>query len=221
MLQHFWDMFGLYSIHHRTKVFGGEQGYSKLYGALDAFHDTELGLFELSGTKNKIPLLSCVGFLQALVTQQNIVISLGHIFNLQFDFRQDPVLSRHRLLRNRIAGHPHQSDGKVSSFFPSNSRGKDWFEVVFYGDEDEKSIVIRVDDFILEHRNSLKIYVEKISLAAEEVEFGMFQNLPFETRQNGQLVERGEMRWRSFKSFTNENISPREFSITTFSPSPE
>jgi hypothetical protein len=221
MIQCFWDIFNLYTIDEREQAFGGAAGYSKYYGSLDAFHDTDVGLHEISGAKERLPLLSCIGFMQALITQQNAVLNLGKIFDVELDFGTDPILSRHRLLRHRIAGHPHFESGKVSTFFPSDMRGADWFEVAFYGDEEEKSLVVRVNEFILEHRTALRQYVEQVLLAAEEVEFVMFERSPFETCQNGEVVERGELRWRAFNKNLNKRIGPSKLSITTFTPSLE
>lgn len=200
-------MFSQYTVEELYEAFGGEDNYSIFYGALDAWFDTEDALLEVINRKGSLPMLSNMGLMVALRTQQNAVHKISKVLGGEISLISCEAGRRIRKLQSRVL-HPEYNNENVSTFFPVSSSNHEGFEVAFYGDENSMGTFVKYDDILEDHEAVITGIEERILQSAEEVEFKMYQENPRDTLIGGQLINRGDNRYRAFKQKCEELMPP-------------
>lgn len=155
------------------------EDWCKFWGCCDTLRDVETAFHELLTLERMPTMLECIGFLQALVTQQDAIYHLSASVGSS-DWRptSHESLKRIRDLRNRISAHAAWSDrsrgANSSSMLSYSDIRADGFKAVVYlhPAKEQDSIYEDIDfsGFIKENESALLPQIEKLLDAMNQSE---------------------------------------------------
>ena len=147
-----------------------KEQWSKFWGCLDTLRDMDEAILELLSLKRKPTRLECIGFLQALVSQQDAIFHLSKCLELEWKPSSIQALEVIRDLRNRITSHSAWSDrhkdGASTSMLNWNDIRNGGFKAVVYRDNKDKEFPLYEDvefgDYVGENLINLQPQIIRI-----------------------------------------------------------
>jgi len=162
-----------------------QEQWSKFWGCLDTLRDMDEAIFELLKLKRKPTRLECIGFLQALVSQQDAVFHLSKCIGLEWKPSHADALEVIRDLRNRVTSHSawaeRHKDGPSTSMLNWHDIRKGGFKAVVYRDNKDKEFPLYEDvefrDFVGQNLINLQPQIKGILDKMETMEDELHKHL--------------------------------------------